>query len=47
MVELLDRTIVADKKVDLPYFGVFLMQDGKIKVWRDYFDMNTSVSAMS
>jgi limonene-1,2-epoxide hydrolase len=47
MVERLDRTVVADKKVDLPCFGVFEMQEGKIKVWRDYFDMNTFVSAIS
>jgi len=47
MVERLDRTVVGDKKVDLPCFGVFEMQDGKIKVWRDYFDMNTFVSAMA
>ena len=47
MVERLDRTEVGDKKVDLPCFGIFEMQDGKIKVWRDYFDMNTFVTAMS
>ena len=47
MVERLDRTVAGDKKVDLPCFGVFEMQDGKIKVWRDYFDMNTFVSAMT
>jgi len=23
------------------------MEDGKIKLWRDYFDMGTYVSAMS
>ncbi|MCH9784975.1 MAG: limonene-1,2-epoxide hydrolase, partial [Gammaproteobacteria bacterium] len=33
--------------VDLPCCGVFLMEDGKIKLWRDYFDMGTYVSAMS
>ena len=26
--------------------GVFEMEDGKIKVWRDYFDLNTFMSAM-
>ena len=46
MVERLDRTEVGDKKVDLPCFGVSEMHGGKIKVWRDYFDMNTFVSAM-
>ena len=47
MVERLDRTVAAGKNVDLPCFGVFEMQNGKIKVWRDYFDMNTFVAAMS
>ena len=36
-----------DKPVDLPCCGVFEMQDGKIKVWRDYFDMGTYVQALS
>ena len=36
------RTIVGgSKKVDLPCCGVFEMANGKIKVWRDYFDMAT------
>jgi limonene-1,2-epoxide hydrolase len=47
MVERLDRTDVGDKHVDLPCFGVFEMQNGQIKEWRDYFDMNTFVSAIS
>ena len=40
-VERLDRTELGDVKVDLPCCGVFEMKDGKIKVWRDYFDMAT------
>jgi limonene-1,2-epoxide hydrolase len=32
--------------VDLPCAGVFEMQGGKIKVWRDYFDLGTYVKAM-
>ncbi len=39
--ERLDRTMVGAKAVDLPCCGVFEMQDGKIKVWRDYFDLAT------
>ena len=39
--ERLDRTVAGEVKVDLPCCGVFEMQDGKIKVWRDYFDMAT------
>lgn len=44
--ERLDRTKTTAGDVDLPCVGVFEMQDGKIKEWRDYFDMNTFVSAM-
>jgi limonene-1,2-epoxide hydrolase len=47
IAERMDRTQVGDKRVDLPCCGVFEMRDGKIAVWRDYFDMQTYVSAMS
>tara|TARA_R110002073_G_scaffold45345_5_gene125092 strand:- start:9279 stop:9662 length:384 start_codon:yes stop_codon:yes gene_type:complete len=46
-VERLDRTVAADKQVDLPCFGMFELEDGKIKVWRDYFDLNTYIKGMS
>ena len=45
--ERIDRTQAGDKTVDLPCTGVFEMQDGKIKVWRDYFDLGTYAKAMS
>ena len=41
IAERVDRTEVGEIKVDLPCCGVFEMEDGKIKVWRDYFDMAT------
>lgn len=44
--ERLDRTMVGDKPVNLPCFGVFEMEGGKIKVWRDYFDMATFTNAL-
>lgn len=47
IAERLDRTKAGDKAVDLPCTGVFEMENGKIKVWRDYFDMGTYVKAMS
>ena len=47
IAERLDRTRVGDKSVDLPCTGVFEMRDGKIAMWRDYFDMGTFVKAMS
>lgn len=45
--ERLDRTKTKSGDVDLPCCGVFEMEGGKIKVWRDYFDMNTFINAMS
>lgn len=47
IAERVDRTVAGDKSVDLPVVGVFEMEDGKIKVWRDYFDQGTYVRAMS
>lgn len=41
IAERMDRTEIGGKKVALPCCGVFVMEDGKIKVWRDYFDMAT------
>lgn len=35
------------KSIDLPCLGIFEMEGGKIKVWRDYFDMNTYVQGAS
>ena len=47
IAERLDRTEVGDIKVDLPCCGVFEMEEGKIKVWRDYFDMGTYTGPFS
>ena len=46
VAERIDRTKAGDKAVDLPCAGVFEMEDGKIKVWRDYFDLGTYARAM-
>ena len=45
--ERLDRTKTSSGNVDLPCLGVFEMQDGKIREWRDYFDLGTFMKAMS
>lgn len=47
IAERLDRTTAGSTTVDLPCTGVFEMENGKIKVWRDYFDMATYTAAMS
>jgi len=44
--ERLDRTRTTQGNVDLPCVGVFEMADGKIRVWRDYFDLATFMNAM-
>ncbi len=42
VAERVDKTdIEGDKHVDLPCLGIFEMKDGKIHVWRDYFDLGT------
>ena len=47
IAERLDRTKVGDKAVDLPCCGVFEMENGKIKAWRDYFDMATYTAPLA
>ena len=47
VAERVDRTRAGDKSVDLPCMGVFELEDGKIKIWRDYFDLGTYVRGMS
>lgn len=42
MNERTDRFRLGDKWIDLPVAGVFEVDaDGKISLWRDYFDMQT------
>ena len=41
IAERIGRTRAGDKAVDLPCVGVFELEAGKIKVWRDYFDLAT------
>ncbi len=41
MVERVDHTVALGNIIDLPCLGIFEMEDGKIKIWRDYFDLAT------
>lgn len=41
VAERVDHTRIGDKRVSLPCVGIFEMRDGKISVWRDYFDQDT------
>ncbi len=47
MAERVDRIIINGKSVNLPCCGVFEMRDGKIALWRDYFDLGTYSSALA
>lgn len=47
MAERLDRIWIGDKSIDLPCCGVFLLDDGKIRMWRDYFDLATYARAIA
>jgi limonene-1,2-epoxide hydrolase len=47
IAERVDRTKIGDRGVDLPCCGVFEMENGKIKVWRDYFDLATFTRAFA
>jgi limonene-1,2-epoxide hydrolase len=38
--ERVDRFGKGDLWLELPVAGLFLIRDGKIAVWRDYFDLN-------
>lgn len=44
--ERLDRTRTTRGNVDLPCAGVFAMENGKIREWRDYFDLGTFMRAL-
>ena len=46
VTERIDRIETSRGNVDLPCAGIFEMENGKIKEWRDYFDLNTYTNAM-
>jgi limonene-1,2-epoxide hydrolase len=47
IAERIDRTKAGEKRVDLPCTGVFELERGEIKVWRDYFDLGTYTRALA
>ena len=47
IAERVDRMQVNGRPVALPVCGVFEMQGGKIKAWRDYFDMGAYMRAIA
>jgi len=47
MNERTDRFELYGTWVDLPVMGVFEVHDGLITLWRDYFDLQTVMTAMA
>lgn len=47
LTERVDRFEIGSKRIELPVMGAFeVTADGKIRAWRDYFDMNMFTSQM-
>ena len=46
MNERTDRFLVDGNWIDLPVAGVFVVRDGTIAVWHDYFDLQTVMQAL-
>ena len=46
MTERVDVFKLPGKSFELPVMGVFEVSNGKIKAWRDYFDLNQFTSRM-
>src|SRR3954465_2337201 len=44
MTERVDVFKLPNKSFELPVMGTFEVRDGKIKAWRDYFDVNQFTS---
>ena len=47
MTERVDVFTLPDKSFELPVMGTFEISDGKIKAWRDYFDLQQFLTRMS
>ncbi len=45
--ERIDRFKMGERWVELPLAGVFEIKNGKISLWRDYFDLATFQKAMA
>jgi limonene-1,2-epoxide hydrolase len=41
MNERTDRFLVGDRWIEIPIAAVFEVQDGRVRLWRDYFDLDT------
>ena len=44
--ERVDRFVMEGGTIEIPVAGVFEIEEGKIRAWRDYFDMQTFMNQM-
>jgi limonene-1,2-epoxide hydrolase len=47
LTERVDTFTVGDKQAPVPVMGTFEVRDGKIRAWRDYFDLAQVTSMLS
>ena len=48
LTERIDKfDMPGDKKINIPVMGTFELENGKIKAWRDYFDLATFTNQMA
>ncbi len=47
LTERVDAFFLPGRTIELPVMGTFEVRDGKIAVWRDYFDLNQFLSQMA
>lgn len=44
LTERIDKFYRGDNALEIPVMGTFIIKDGKISIWRDYFDLNTFIN---
>lgn len=47
MTERVDHFVSAERTVSLPVMGTFEIEEGRIRAWRDYFDINQFMSQLA
>jgi limonene-1,2-epoxide hydrolase len=47
LTERVDHFISPERTVSLPVMGTFELEGGRIKAWRDYFDLNQFMNQMT
>ena len=47
LTERVDRFVSAERTVSLPVMGTFEVDGGRIRAWRDYFDLNQFMTQLA